>query len=697
MIRFNQGKITWIDGNYTNVSLSSSGDLICVVDTETKLAGAIDRKGKVVIPIKNNTIDPWTGEIIKGLRQEGALFWTIENNNVGIVNEKNEEVIPRNYGYLKRGHENQFIAGKGDKSNVVSGGGVYIHKKYGVIDENEQEIIPFEYDSIEILDDNCYQGVVEKNTETITRVFYSSGELKKEEIKKVEETEESEQTSDDKNTSTKNNTNNNEANNSDLSGTVDNNTVENSDSASESAEPGNQAGSTGASEGTAAREDSGIEEYDGPATDTGVYNYYHDGDGSKIHLEGTKCTLETESGTILAEFEGDRVENSMPVFTKGSKIVVDNQEKFYRVYSALTGALLCDVQREADCTLTDELLVYEKDGYYIVKNFNNIEIFQVEKGKNDKFFNSANEKARFIFRDSYFVYQADEGRTLVTNAGVVIAQGLDSISFNDENSTKEDDESKIYICEKKGKYAAFNAKGDRILNFEYENIEFFNGATDVLRVTQKNRVGIVDYTGKVIIPLEYESVGYGNKIAEASDKSVVEYQLLSNGLDQYYGKLGKRIYYLDEEGNRSEEVRYVRTEEKSRDLNDYLSFGETAESPGEYRTTGDVPVMDNCFVSGIFFGRSEIYQKIEREMIHFLLVDAKNEKIGIYTHHVGKFTLMGYQHLFWYAWMVSSRLAAILFILWIFCSVRYEDISDSWYFLRQRLKKMRKGKADGNE
>lgn len=687
LIRVNQGKITWIDGNYTNVSLSSSGDLICVVNTETKLAGAINRTGKIVIPVKNSTFDPWTGEVIKGLRQEGNLFWNIEDDKVGIVNEKNEEVIPRNYGYLEKGHENQFIAGIGNKSNVVTGGGVYIQKKYGVIDENEKQIIPFEYDSMKMLEDNCYQGVIETNTEKITRIFYSDGETKKEDVEKKEQ-ETTKTTVSEKPEETSNDTASNDTTNDSGNAT---DTTANAGSESQENEGENNQNAT-------AREDSGIEEYDGPATETGVYNYYTEGDGSQIHLEGTKCTLENENGDVLFEFEGSRVENTMPIYAGSSKIVVDNQEKFYRVYNALTGALLCDVKRESECILANELLVYEKDGYYTVKNFNNIELFQVNKGEKDKFLTSADDKARFVFRNSYFVYQADSGRTLITNTGVVIAEGLDSVSFNDENSTKEDDESKIYICEKNGKYGAFNAIGDRILNYEYKNIEFFNGATDVLRVTRKaNEVGIVDYTGKVIVPLEYESVGYGNKIAEASDKTVVEYLLLSNGLDQYYGKVGNRIYYLDEEGNRSEEVRYVKTEEKGRNLVDYLSLGEAAESPKEYRTTGDVLVMDNSFVSGLSFGRSEIYQKVEREIIQFLLVDTKNEKIGIYTHHVGKFTLMGYQHLFWYAWMASSRLAAILFVLWIFCSIRYEDISDSWYFLRQRLKKIRKGKADENE
>ena len=687
LLRFNQQKITWIKGNYTNVSLSESGELICVVDKNTKLAGAIDRKGKIVIPIKNSTFDPWTGEVIKGLRQDGNLFWNIEEDKVGIVNEENKEIIPRNYGYLEKGHENQFVAGKGDKSNVVSGGGVYIHKKYGVIDENENEIIPFEYDSLEVLEDNCYQGVIETNSEKITRTFYADGQLKKEDKKEIEDSEEAQDSS---------SGSSEDENTSDASDTPDTPDTPDTSDTSSNWNAGDAASTTETSGGNAPREDSGIEDYNGPVTDTDVFNYYSEGDGSKIHLEGTKCTLENESGNVLAEFEGDRVENTMPVYDKGTKLVIDNQEKFYRIYNALTGALLCDVSREAKSILADEVLVYEKDGYYIVKKFNNVEILRVKKGQNDKFLNSPDEKARFVFRNSYFVYQADTGRTLITNEGVVIAKGLDSVSFNDENSTKENDESRIYICEKDGKYGAFNAMGDRILNFDYENIEFFSGASDVLRVTKKkNQVGIVDYTGKVIIPLEYESVGYGNKISEASDTTIVEYLLLSNGLDQYYGKVGKRIYYLNEEGKRSEEVRYVRTEEKGRDLNDYLSFGEISESPKEYRATGNVLVMDNSFVSSVFFGRSEIYQKVEKDMIQFLLVDAKNEKIGIYTHHVEDFTMMGYQHIFWYVWMISSRLAAIAFVLWIICSIQYEDISDFWYFFRLKRKKKRRGKSNG--
>lgn len=680
-------KISWIDGSYTDVSLSSSGDLISVVDSDTGLAGAINRNGEVVIPIKNSTFDPWTGEVIKGLRQDGTLFWVISDERVGIVNEQNEEIISQSYGYLKKGNENQFIAGQGEKSNVVSSGGVYVHKKYGVIDENEKVIIPIEYDSIEALDDGGYRGVIETNTATITRTFYNNGEIQKEETKKKEsnntETYEAEE-----------NLNYDDSENAQVSEAYD----EQDASAAESnvSEEVSQENNANTSTQETEREDSGIEDYDGPASDFETLNVYRDGEGTKIHLEGTRCTLENEAGKVMTEFEGDRVEDTMPVYTNSAKLVVDNQEKFYRIYNAMTGALLCDVDREANCILTDELLVYEKDGIYTVKNFNNVELFSVEKGKNDKFLNSSDEKARFVFRNSYFVYQADEGRTLITNVGVVIAQGLDSISFNDENSTKESDVFKIYICEKDGKYGAFNAVGDRILNFDYQNIEFFNGSSSALRVTQKKgKVGVVDYTGQVIVPLEYESVGYGNMIVEASDSTIVEYLLLSAEKDQYYGKIGNRIYYLDEDGNRSDEVRYVRIEEKGRDINDYLSLGEAAESPKEYRTTGNVLVMNNCFVNGLAFGRSEIYQKVEQDKIQFLLVDAMNGKIGICTHYYGKFSMMGYQYIFWYAWMICSRLFVILFAAWILCFINYEDISDTWYFFWKKQKKKWKRKHNG--
>lgn len=697
LLQWNQHKIFWIDGNYTDVSLSRSGELIVAVDSESGRAGAINLKGEVIIPFESKVFDPWDGSLIQeGIRQDGNLFWVIKDKKVGIVDQENQAVIPQEYGYLKKTQEDQFIAGKGEISNALTGGGSYIHKKFGVITGEGKELIPFEYDSLRMLDDGRYEGVIEEEKRTITRIFYNSGNLEKEETieKEVESTEEP--TGEDQDTGQESG-----ASEEDPEEAPSEDETEQHPEQPPASPEGNQdtTGAAGNEEGTAGegqdRENGEIQDYDGVASDFDAVNYYTAGGSMKIHLNGTKCTLEDEYGNVLVTFEGDRVQETIPVFDRGNKVVVDEGEGFYRVYNANTGVLLCDVKRAAECILTDNLVAYEQAAEYIVKNLKNTEVFRIEKGSDDQFMNSPNEKARFVFQPSYFVFQADTGRTLITNSGIVIAKNLDSISYNDENNNKTNPEEKVFICERDGEYGAFNGNGDKILDFVYDNIEFFNGHKAGLRVTQeKGHVGIVDYKGQVIIPLEYDSVGYGSHIEEANSSSIVEYELLNSALDRYYGKSGNNIYYLDEEGNEVEEVRYVRKEESDRDLNDVLTGKKDVETPKEFRTTGNLLIMDNTYSSRMFFGRCEIHTKVEKERIRFILVDSNAGKIGTYEYRFGDFTLMGYQHFFWYIWLISSRIFFILFLAIAFLSVPYEDISDRFYFWRKKMKKRKRGKVN---
>lgn len=696
LLQWNRHKIRWMDGNYTDVSLSRSAELIVAVDSETGYAGAINKKGDVIIPFESKVFDPWDGSLIQeGIRQDGNLFWVIKDNKVGIVDQENQTVIPQEYGYLKKTQEDQFIAGTGEISKALSGNGSYIHQKYGVITGNGKNLIPLEYDSIKMLDDGTYEGVIEEDTRTVTRTFYSSGNLEKEEI--IEKEKEPETPQADESGQETSEQQPEEEETSEEGQDVKPQESESVASAEQSEpatqmEENTQSHEEGSSGRDEARDDSGIEDYEGPASDYDAINYYTAGGSVKIHLNGTKCTLENEYGNVLTTFEGDRVQETMPVFERGNKVVIDEGEGYYRIYSANTGALLCDVKKAADCVLTDNLVAYEQAAEYIVKNFKNTEIFRTEKGANDQFMNSPNEKARFIFQPSYFVYQADTGRTLITNSGVVIAKDLESISYNDENNNKEKPEDKIFICERDGKFGAFNENGDKILDFIYQNIEFFNGHKEGLRITQeKGHVGIVDYKGQVLIPLEYDSVGYGSHIEEADSTSIIEYELLNSASDRYYGKSGSGIYYLDDEGNEVEEVRYVRTEERSRNLNDFLSAKQNTETPKEFRTTGNLLIMDNAYNGGLFFGRSEIYTKVEKEKIQFLLVDTNASKIGTLEYRFGNFTMMGYQHFFWHIWLIGSRAFFLLTLAAILVSLPYEDISDNFYFWRKRRKKRKRG------
>lgn len=704
LMQMNQRNIHWLKGRYSDVTLSDSGDRIVVVDAKTGLAGALDMDGKVVIPIENSVFDPWTGALIDGLKQSGNLFWTIQDNKVGIVNQKNEVVIPREYGYLEKSQEDQFIAGTGQISSAA-GNGVYTYQKYGVITESGKTLIPLEYDSLRLMIDGRYEGSIEEDTRTIHRTFYSSGNLEFEEIIEkgsAASDETGEEPTEDAGAEDGAAVNEGTPEAETIGSPETENREEGSGDAGET-DPGGGTGEPGASgedgqdgeqpeepSQEPAGEDTGIQDYEGPGQ-SDVINIFTEGYGTRIHLSGTACTLEDPYGNVLAEFEGDRVEAAMPAFAQKDQLVLDEGEEFYRVYQASTGTLLADVKKESECIITPHLIAYEQGDDYIIKNYNNTEIFRTARGKDDQFLNSPKEEARFIFKESYFAYQGEEGRTLITNSGVVIAEGLSSISFNDENNDKESAEDKIFICERDGSYGAFNAIGDRILDFAYENIEFFNGHESGLRVTEdQGHVGIVDYGGEVIIPLEYESVGYGSYIEEADDTAIVEYELLNTKGDSYYGKKGDSIFYLDDEGKKTEEVRYVKSTESGRDLNDFLSGRQTQEAPQEYRTTGNILIMDNAYSGGWGFGRSAIYKDVEKNRIRFLLFDEKNGRMGVAEYYYGDFTLMGYQHWFWYGWLLCSRLFAILLLAYLILRIPYEDISDWFYFWRKRRGKKRK-------
>ena len=291
----------------------------------------------------------------------------------------------------------------------------------------------------------------------------------------------------------------------------------------------------------------------------------------------------------------------------------------------------------------------------------------------------------------------------MTNSGVVVADYLDSILYNDENNTKEKDTERVFICERNGKYGAFTAGGDKILDFIYDDIEFFNGHVDALRITDKQGlVGVANYQGQEIIPIEYGNVGYGKTIYEADSRNSRNYTILSDGGQEnwYFGQQGDDIYYLDNEGNQLQKVRYVMEDERGNDLSDYVLIHNIPENPVSYRITGNQAVMDNTYSMGLAFSRSKIVTKIEQSDVTFLLVDNLSEKLGIYKYNYGTITLTGYQHLFWQIWHAASRLVLALLLLLLFTGISYTEVADGFYFWRKktaRRLKQKRVRKDGTQ
>ncbi|MHA9741197.1 WG repeat-containing protein [Robinsoniella peoriensis] len=717
VIWLNRSKITWFDEKVSNVVTDENSSLIIATSSENGKSGALNYEGEVVLPFESTIFDPWTGELInEGMYHEGNLFWVISDRKVGIVNEKNETVIPQEYGFLQKTQENQFIAGTGELSNAGSGGGYYAYKKYGVITESGETLIPLEYDSLTMSDEGGYIGVIQEDTRTVTRYFFDSGNLEKEKIQERETEAETEEISE-------NSTGDGEEvqNGADGAGaegqtgtggsqTESQGGTETSGHAGNTAEETGGVGNGEAANGetsdtdTVETDNMDIQNYEGAVGDYDGVNRYVEGGDRRLRLLKGTCTLEDRDGNIILTLEGARTENvDMPVFAQDNKLLIDMKDTFYRVYNAGDGTLLCDVGAETDCLITAELITYDDGNDYVVKNFQNRELFRIGKGEQDRFFNSSNEKTRFIFQNSYFVYQGDKGRTLVTNSGVVVADYLDSILYNDENNTKEKETERVFICERNGKYGAFTAGGDKILDFIYNDIEFFNGHVDALRITDKQGlVGVTNYQGQEIIPIAYDNVGYGKTIYAADSRNSKSYTILSDGGQDnwYFGQKGNDIYYLDNEGNQLQKVRYVMEEEEGNDLSDYILLHNIPENPVSYRITGNQSVMDNTYSIGLAFSRSKIVTKIEQSDVTFLLIDNLSEKLGIYKYNYGTITLTGYQHLFWQIWHIASRVVLALLLLMLFTGICYTEISDSFYFWRkntaQKLKQKR-GRKDGTK
>lgn len=713
VLTYNRMQIKWSDQKVINVMAEDSGELIIATDLDTNKAGAMNYQGETVIPFENSVFNPWTGEVItEGLHSEKGLYWIIQDGKVGIVNAENKVIIPREYGYLERGLENHFIAGTGTMTEVVIDGGQYLDKKYGVIAEENKILIPLEYDELSAQEDNSYRAVIYEETKTITRIFRSDGTLKDErekliETEDVDDTGESDSTDEagERNeieTETEAETGTepvteetSETDNEDSSVAAQTDQSETSKETESVSEEGQNETSkedetqTQRNDDEASEEESGqgteggeadIQEYESSEESYTIQEKYNDGKERTIHYDSGVTRLEVkELNNVLAEFPGIRTPDvNEPVFSDDEKLVLDNWEDYYSVYSARDGQLLCSVESETDYQYSGELLAFLEDGVYSIKNLDNRVLFTAEAGEEDRFMNSALEKPRFVFQEEYFVYQSDTGRTLVNNQGVVIAEELDVIYYNNDNWEEEEDDNKIFICEKDDKFGAFSITGEKVLDFIYDNAEYFTGHVKGLRITDdKGKIGVTDNKGNLMIPIEYDNVGYGTSIQGADSQQVETYTLLDQEgqNDRYYGQKGNEIYYLDESGKVVSRVQYVARQEKSGGgFFDLLTFKKHLENRILYRITGNQKVMCNAFGNGFAYRRIQLESKLSGRGITFVCIDTLSGRVGIFEYVYGSFGLMGYQQELFHVWLISSRLFLFLLIFFVFSGISYQEI-----------------------
>lgn len=635
LIAWNNWQVDWFEQKIKDVQAGADFSLIVFTDEETNKAGAMNYQGKIIIPPKSDTLDPWTGSIIYGgMYHEGDLYWKITEGKVGIVDKENEEIIPQEYGYLSHTCENQFIAGTGMISKALDNSGMYIDKRYGVITE-AKTVIPFEYDELSY-EETAKEYIAQRSKEDgtiIKRRFSTSGRMISETVQEPE-TETETETQTEAETEIKQETE----------------VIKETETRSYTQE-----------------EEADIKTYEDNGTQTDKTTMEDNiwGKERRIHFQSGICTLRLlETEDILMEFPGSRTFGvNLPRFSEDETLILDDWENQLFIYSAKSGVLLAQTESETSYLYRDGLLAYDNGTHYLVKNLENQILFETDKGAQDQFMNSGDEKSRFVFNQEYFVYVGDTGRTLVSNAGVIISEDIDLIIYNDENSTKTKLEEKIFLCVKDDKYGAFNMAGDKIMDYRYRSLEFFQGHVQGIKVIEgSGEVGIVNYKGEIIIPFIYDNVGYGITIEGASESLIEEYVILNpKGTDYYFGQVGKDIYYLDEMGIRQERVHYLsKQEENNGGLSDLLTLGTQMENQITYRTTGYKPVMCNAFGTGIGYKRCDIRESIGGNRLTFLLIDDKDSKAGIYQYRYGTFTLMGYQQMFFNIWLVVSRLFVLL-------------------------------------
>lgn len=684
LMEYNSAHIEWLSQPVTDVRASESTSLIRVTDAETNQAGAMDYQGNIVIPLKNDILDPWTGEIIPGgIYCEKDLYWVVSEGKVGIVNKRNETVIPQEYGYLSHIRENQFIAGSGTVSKALESTGMYVDKKYGLITDTGT-VIPLEYDELTYQEaEERYYGKQNQEEQIVEREFSLAGKVLSEKVTPIETTTK-EETLEETVPEDPPAAEEESGEHFDYSGEEQQETENNPEK--------NPEGDAGDSD----IEDYESDEAEGPVT---TLEQFIQGAERKLHFYEGKWTLELlETNDILAELPGTREYGTdMPEFSNDEELVLDYVDERLSIYSARNGEFLANVKSEADYIYSSQsgLLAYNDGSSYFVKNLKGQLLFEGIRPETDQFMNSEKEFSRFVFNKEYFIFTKDEGRVLISNSGVVIADDIEIITYNNDNENQKRAEDKIFICSRDNKYGAFNILGDKILDYQYKDVTFFDGKDTGLKVTEdKGKTGLVDYTGQIIIPLEYDNIGYGTTI-EGADETVIEKYFVLNQRDQnsYYGQKGSHIYYLDGEGNREERVRYVARQEKgSAGLADLLTVTKQSESMVSYRITGNKPVMCNAFGTGMAYRRCRINESIGEDRITFLLIDSVDNQAGIYQYHYGEFTLMGYQQLFCSIWLLTSRMAALLMLTllcqYIYRSRFWENVSDRiWEYKETRRRR----------
>ncbi len=200
-------------------------------------------------------------------------------------------------------------------------------------------------------------------------------------------------------------------------------------------------------------------------------------------------------------------------------------------------------------------IVKKKDGLYGVVNSNNTEIIS-SKYKSMSFNETTQE---------FFV------KSTTDKVGIVTATGETKINLLYDNITLLDKNSDLYVVKNENKYGVIDGNGNNVIYAEYDKIGITSGNfpadnisnryllfDNFIPVYKNEKWGAFNKSGEMILPLEYDFMGYS--YSKANNKAVNPLLIIPKYNAIVLGKTNKeerKNYYgiFDSEGNQMVPVR----------------------------------------------------------------------------------------------------------------------------------------------
>ncbi len=200
--------------------------------------------------------------------------------------------------------------------------------------------------------------------------------------------------------------------------------------------------------------------------------------------------------------------------------------------------------------------VYTKEKWGVINNLGEIVI---EPSYEEYIIIPNNEKDVFIC--TYDVnYDMNTYKTKVINSkGEEIISGYDLIQpiYNHDKSNNIFFEDNVLVVKKDNKYGLVDYSGKVLMNCEYESIDSIKGIENTLIIKKDGKVGISDNNGNIIVKVEYKDIkgigdNYQNGYIVINDENkygVIDFtgnQILENKYEDISQVYGSGMYIVKE-------------------------------------------------------------------------------------------------------------------------------------------------------